>query len=218
MQTDAQIAAIMLDAYSVKPTVQGPNDVCAVLHWFADELVIATPGTRTVPGWIKDFEFWPEDDVRLGRCHSGFLRNGQALWALIKADVMRAEAAGKRVTYAGHSLGASEAQICAGMHLAMGARDVRVAGFGSPRVALWVNRRFRRLFDGVSVNLWKRAGDPVCHVPPIWWFGHIRENVVIGAVEPGSNPSWPLDPINDKNHGIALYAKDMAAQTTGKLN
>ena len=209
MRSHAQLAKHVQAAYLATPSVEGSDDVRAVFTHFADELVVAITGTLTVPGWIRDFEFLPERDVRIGRCHSGFLHNGNALWALIKGEVLFAESTGKRVTYAGHSLGAAEAQICAALHVAYGARNIRVVAFGSPRVALWINRTFRALLAGRDVTLYKRAGDRVPHVPPSFWYGHVRLNVILGAVVPGSDVNFPLDPVNDPNHGIALYAADL---------
>ena len=210
MQTDAQLAALVRDAYTSPPSVVGTDDVRAVYHWFDDELVVAITGTMTLPGWIRDFEFWPHRDAILGRCHSGFLHNGQMLWALIKPTVLIAQTKGLKVTFAGHSLGGAEAQICAAMTVAMGWGVARVVTFGSPRVALWINRDFRRLLSGVPMRLYKRAGDPVPHVPFIWWFGHVRVNKIIGAMLPGSVSEWPLDPVNDSNHGIVNYAADLS--------
>ena len=215
MQTDAQLAALVRDAYTATPSVQGTDDVRAVFIDFDDELVVAITGTLTVPGWLSDFEFWPDFDPRLGRCHSGFLRNGHMLWALIKSAVLKACAAKKLVTYAGHSLGAAEAQICAAEHVVFGFPTPRVVTFGSPRVALWVNSDFRKILAPVDMTLYKRAGDPVPHVPFSrlllgLWFCHQRVNTIIGAVLPHYDWDFPLDPINDPNHGIVNYAADLS--------
>lgn len=209
MQTHAQLAQLVLAGYEDTASVSGAFDVRAVFRNFDDELVVAITGTLTPFGWFNDFHFWPHNDVILGRCHSGFLRNGKALWALVKAEVMAADKAGRRVTYAGHSLGGAEAQVCAAMHVAFGLAMPRVVTFGAPRIALWINREFRRLLHDADATLYKRAGDPVPHVPFIWWFGHIRVNTIIGAVLPGSRALWPLDPVNDRNHGIAHYVSDL---------
>lgn len=211
MRTDGELAALVGQSYVDEASVSGFGDVRAVFYSFPDEFVVAISGTRHIPGWIRDFEFWPEAHPLLGRVHSGFLKNGLALWALIKGPVLAASAAGKRVTYAGHSLGAAEAQICAALHVLYDAKGVRIVTFGSPRVALWANLFFRKLLLPVSMALYKRAGDPVPHVPPIWWYGHVRLNTIIGAAVPGSDAGWPLDPVNDPNHGIVHYAADLKA-------
>ena len=209
MLTHAHLAQIVMASYSLSPSVSSAFDVRAVFHQFEDEMVVAITGTVSVPGWLRDFEFWPHNDVALGRCHSGFLASGKELWALVKAEAARAVASGRRVTYAGHSLGGAEAQICAAEHVAYGLAAPRIVTFGAPRVALWVNRLFRGMLRDVDATLYKRAGDPVPHVPLMLWFGHIRPNVIIGSILLGSRPTWPLDPVNDRNHGIAQYVSDL---------
>ena len=219
MQTDAQLCELVANAYLDPATVSGPNDEKALLFDNDDELVIAITGTKSLPGWVCDFEFWPENDVRLGRVHRGFLRNGVSLWGLLKDRILAASLKGQKITIAGHSLGAVEGQIIAAEALAIGFKGkIRLVGFGSPRWALWSNHTVRRLFDTVPVKLYKRASDPVPHVPfsrLLWfipWYGHIRENIVIGASLPSSDWTFPLDPVNDKNHGVLYYLKDMQAK------
>jgi hypothetical protein len=210
MQTDHALAQLLVYAYAGPPDVDAGADARAVFHEFPDELVVVVPGTVSALGWVRDFEWLPYPDPILGRCHGGFLRNGLALWARVKPRVLLALAAGKSVTYAGHSLGGAEAQICAALHVAFGWKPPRLVTFGSPRIALWIDRQFRTLLKSVNARLYKRAGDPVPHVPPIWWFGHVRTNIILGSVLPGSNPSWPFDPVNDQNHGIVHYLDDLS--------
>lgn len=217
MQTPAQLAQLLVAAYSGTPDIQAGGDARAFFRYFPDELVVVIPGTATVAGWIRDFEFWPARSVRIGRCHSGFLLNGERLWAGIKPVVAEAVKRGLAVTYSGHSLGGAEAQACAALHVSYGLPITRVVTFGSPRLALWINRTIRALMRDVPMTLYKRAADRVPHVPfsrllfCLPWYGHLRINTIIGAALPGSDVRWPLDPVNDPNHGIVQYAKDLEA-------
>lgn len=87
-------------------------------------------GTADLAEWIDDFDFVeaPIVDPKLGEVHSGFLVGMPDAWQTIKS-IRRP---GKRLRLYGHSLGASRANVCAGLAILDGdIPDARVV-FGEP--------------------------------------------------------------------------------------
>ena len=204
MTSDAELAALVVASYSQTPDVNAGDDARAKFVTSEDEFIVAIPGTATALGAMRDAEAWPTWDKVLGPCHAGFLANGRALWSAVSPHIPQ----GKSIVFAGHSLGGVEAQILAALHGAL----CRVVTFGSPRVMLGCNLLFPVLVHhaATQLTLYARPDDPVPHVPPAPLYLHAKRNTSIGVAVPGSDNEFPVDPVNDPNHGSALYARDLA--------
>lgn len=203
MTSDAELAALVAASYSQAPDVNAGHDARAKFVTSGTEFVVLIPGTATALGAMRDLEVWPTWDKTLGPCHAGFLADGRALWSAVLPHIPR----GRAIVFAGHSLGGAEAQILAALH----GGPCRVVTFGSPRIALDFNLLFRPLVRRAApqLTLYARPDDPVPHVPPAPFYLHAKRNTSIGAAVPGSDNEFPVDPVNDVNHGIKLYVADL---------
>jgi len=203
MISDADLAVLVAASYTQKPDVNAGDDAMAKFTIVGNEFIVAIPGTATALGWMRDLEFWPTWDKVLGPCHDGFLANGRALWSAVQPHLSQ----GKEIVFAGHSLGGAEAQILAALRGAL----CRVVTFGSPRLALGVNPLFPILVRRATtqLTLYARPDDPVPHVPPAPLYLHAMRNTSIGVAVPGSDNVFPVDPVNDVNHGIKYYVEDL---------
>jgi hypothetical protein len=166
----------------------------------ADELVVAIPGTHLEDplDWIRDLSTLPWLFPTIGVCHSGFGAGGTAVAERVLGAV-RGDT--RLMTVVGHSLGGALALIVGARLIGVGYRT-RIVTFGGPRVAFCLNLAFwRRLRRAEQLFEYRRAGDPVPHVPMRPLFRHITRGIAIGA-DCG-------DPIS--NHAIGRYAADLAA-------
>jgi Lipase (class 3) len=211
MVSDAALAQLVADSYTQPMDIVAGDDARCKFVTIGNEFVVVVPGTSTLPGWIRDFEWWPEKDHQIGRCHTGFLTNGRNLWNAAASQIKRATYAGASLVFAAHSLGGAEAQIMAAFYVSLGLPEPRVVCFGSPRVALCTNIRLWLMMHPVSMTLYARAGDPVPDVPFAPLYLHLVTPTKLGVALPGSDSRFPLDPVNDPNHGIAQYAADLKA-------
>lgn len=203
MTSDAELAALVVASYSQTPDVNAGMDARAKFVTSSDEFIVIIPGTATALGAMRDLEAWPTWDSVLGSCHAGFLANAHALWSAVQPHIPR----GKSIVFAGHSLGGAEAQILA----ALRGGPCRVMTLGSPRIALGCNPLFPLLVRraAVQLTLYARPDDPVPHVPPAPLYLHAKYNTSIGVAAPGSDNIFPIDPVNDINHGSKFYAADL---------
>jgi hypothetical protein len=164
------------------------------------ELVVAMPGTHPDDplDWIRDLRTLPNLFPAVGLCHSGFGSGGTAVAKRVLAAV---KGDARLMTVVGHSLGGAMALIVGAWLIAAGYR-VRVVTFGAPRVAFCLNLALRRLLGRAEQLVeYRRAGDPVPHVPIRPLFKHVT-----GGVELGAALAEPI-----ANHAIGLYATDLAA-------
>jgi hypothetical protein len=165
-----------------------------------EELVVAIPGTHPDDplDWIRDLRTLPRLFPAVGVCHSGFGSGGTAVARRVLAAV-RGDA--RLMTVIGHSLGGAMALIVGARLIAAGYR-VRIVTFGAPRVAFCLNLALRRLaWRADELAEYRRAGDPVPHVPMRPLYRHVTRGVELGAALP--------EPI--ANHAIELYEADLAA-------
>ncbi|MGA2495272.1 MAG: lipase family protein [Roseiarcus sp.] len=164
------------------------------------EVVIPIPGTNPSDAldWIRDFRAWPRRFPTVGICHAGFGSGGTAVAERALAAVKGDE---RVMTVVGHSLGGAMALIIGARLIAAG-YPVRVVTFGAPRVAFCLNRALRPLVRRtVELVEYRRAGDPVPHLPMRPFYRHLTRGVALGAALPESIA----------NHAIGLYERDLAA-------
>jgi hypothetical protein len=170
----------------------------------ADEVVVAIPGTHPDDplDWIRDLRTAPWPFPAVGICHSGFGSGGTA----VAERVLRAVRDDVRLmTVTGHSLGGAMALIVGARLIHAGFRT-RIVTFGAPRVAFLANLALPRLTRrAVELAEYRRAGDPVPHVPMRPIFRHVTRGIAVG-VDCG-------DAIGD--HAIQRYAADLAGSGAG---
>ncbi|MGA2492061.1 MAG: lipase family protein [Roseiarcus sp.] len=164
------------------------------------ELVVAIPGTHPEDplDWIRDLSTLPWPFPAIGVCHSGFGSGGTAIAECVLAAV-RGDA--RLMTVVGHSLGGALALIVGARLIRAGYRT-RIVTFGAPRVAFRLNLAlWRHLRRAEQLVEYRRAGDPVPHVPMRPLFRHMTRGAALGQAV--------REPI--ANHAIGLYATDLAA-------
>ena len=171
-----------------------------------EELVVAIPGTHPNDplDWIRDLRTLPRLFPTIGVCHSGFGSGGIAIAERVLAAV---KGDPRLMTVVGHSLGGAMALIV-GARLIRAGHDARIVTFGAPRVAFLANLTLPRLTnDALELVEYRRAGDPVPHVPMRPLFRHLTRGIAVGA-DCG-------DPIG--NHAMGRYAADLAAPAHSPL-
>lgn len=165
-----------------------------------EELVVAIPGTHPDDplDWIRDLRTLPRLFPAVGVCHSGFGAGGTAVAERVLAAV---KGDPRLMTVVGHSLGGAMALIV-GARLIRAGCCARIVTFGAPRVAFLANLTLPCLArNALELVEYRRAGDPVPHVPTRPLFRHLTRGVALGHALP--------EPI--ANHAIGLYADDLAA-------
>jgi triacylglycerol lipase len=159
----------------------------------------------------------------LGNVHSGFNREVEDLWPLMKGLLQESD---QPVWFCGHSLGGAMATICAyRCKTSSVVRDPQeLHTFGSPRVGC---KRYVRCAN-VTHYRWVHNNDVVTRVPPAWMgyrhcgneiyldrYGRIRRLKGILRSRDrwrgflGGLLQWRLDLLTD--HSILLYAQHIAA-------
>ena len=164
------------------------------------EVVVVMPGTNPQDAfdWIRDARAWPRRFPVVGLCHSGFGAGGTAVAARALA-ALKGET--RLITVTGHSLGGALAVIVAAWLIKAGYR-ARVVTFGAPRAAFCLNRALGRIVHEAGELIeYRRAGDPVPHLPMRTFYRHLTPGVALGVAQP--------EPI--ANHAIGLYEGDLAA-------
>lgn len=200
MLSHAELAGLAGLAY------RGPWSGCAARDCEYDllprerEVIVVIPGTSPADAldWLRDLRMLPRRFPFVGICHSGFGSGGTA----IAERVLRAVTSDPRtMTVVGHSLGGAMALVVGARLLRAGYR-ARIVTFGAPRVGFCLNVALRRrLRRAEQLFEYRRAGDPVPHVPMRPLFRHMTRGVALGRALP--------EPI--ANHAIELYASDIAA-------
>lgn len=156
-------------AYDEAPTIS-EDGVEALISFIKDgHLVVAFRGTQfDYRDIIRDMRAMPWWDGDLGWCHAGFLKGVRPLWPAIRDVILHSGVHPWRVIFTGHSKGAAEATIAAGLMV----RDPllgspgRLETFGCPHVA---GRQLGNILRGARVGLarWVNGSDIVPHVPAI---------------------------------------------------
>jgi hypothetical protein len=163
------------------------------------EVVAVMPGTnpRDALDWIRDARAWPRRFPVVGICHSGFGSGGTAVAPRARI-ALKGET--RLITVIGHSLGGALALIVGAWLIEAGYR-VRVVTFGAPRVAFCLNQALGRLaWQAGDLVEYRRAGDPVPHLPMWPFYRHLTPGAALGVALP--------EPI--ANHAIGLYEGDLA--------
>ncbi len=158
----------------------------------------------------------------IGKVHSGFNREVDDLWPLIK-EVLRGNT--QPAWFCGHSLGGAMATICAYRckRSSITTNPQELHTFGSPRVG---NKRYVRQAE-LKHYRWVHNNDLVTRVPPPWLgYRHCGDEVYLdrnGNIRPLTGvlrghdrwrgfvnglKKWQLDPLSD--HSIHLYVKHIA--------
>ena len=210
-----QLAELVAAAYSEAPkiTLNDPiirvdDDIRLVLNQYADELVVAVPGTTDLQGWLDDFSTWPRSFDELGWYHEGFGSKGIALFRALEPR-LPGPTYGKITTYVGHSLGAALARVLAAMHAKSCFGAYRLMTLGEPRgAALWNVQSWDYLRTAKDNKRFVRAGDPIPDVPFRPLYKHLSRKFPIGASVKSDNPM--------ADHNIALYVSDLKTITMPK--
>jgi hypothetical protein len=163
------------------------------------EVVLAMPGTnpRDALDWIRDLDASPWPFPKVGLCHSGFGAGGTAL---AERALVALKGETRLVTVIGHSLGGAMAVVVAARLIGAG-YHTRIVTFGAPRVAFCLNLALWLLLRTADLTEYRRAGDPVPHLPMRPFYRHLTRGVALGAALP--------DLI--ANHAIGLYTGDLTA-------
>jgi hypothetical protein len=140
---------------------------------------------------LSDLDALGENHPQLGRCHRGFLNNVVGVY-----DVIKANTGGRPLTVVGHSKGAAEAALFAGLMAATGRPPMQLTTFGMPRIGAGP---LRALLTPIRGEDYRNGGDPVTQVP--LFFSHPR-----ALRQLGSDARLAV-----QDHYMAAYAKAVAA-------
>ena len=172
--TDRYLAKVAQRAYD--QSTHRWKGVEALLVEEHDFDVLAFRGTEgSIRDVIRDLRAIPWHDTRLGWCHAGFLKAGRGIWPQIEWLVESR----KPLFLTGHSKGAAEATIVAGLFTAAGKAPAALVTFGSPKCGFW---KLRDVLWNVPVRRYVHGRDHVTKVPR--FYPHVREPIPLG--EPGN--------------------------------
>lgn len=190
----AQCAAYAQAAYSGDPTWSAGDCYAYGFKGPAPGvLVVAFRGTNPakLSDLLSDLDALPETHPQLGRCHRGFLRN-----VLGVSDNIMTHTTGQQLVIVGHSKGAAEAALFAGLLAAAGRAPVQLTTFGMPKVG---GGALRQLVMPLRGQDFRNGGDPVTQVP--LFFFHPRALRQLGQDAP----------LAVSYHLMTAYAKAVAA-------
>lgn len=189
--TDKDMAQACLDTYDpntqwLKRTGERHGVyLCARLQM--DTLTLAFRGSTTPEDWLRDFIAIPIS-TSLGIVHSGFYFGAKAaiedIGNLIKVY-------SDRLVLTGHSLGAAEAMISAGLLIKSGITPRAVITFGCPRPGFYELSKL--LIDsGAVIRCYRNGDDPVSLVPRLLpsWLKPVADTLM--DIPPDANDREPL--------------------------
>lgn len=181
------------------------DDLTVCVEKLGDMTVIVFPGTTDIQGWLRDFEAvpsTPHDHPQLGPVHAGF-------WAGVDQAYQIVSQAGcldGPVIVGGHSKGAANGILFAGLLTAAGKPPAAVVTCGEPRAGMAL---LARLLAPVPIRSYRNLDDPVCDVPftlPGFDYQHPRALIPLAAAPLAGDPWGPL-----AAHHIELYAEGIGA-------
>lgn len=164
-----------------------------------NQVVVAFRGSTTVENFIEDAEFWKVDYPGCTGCkvHAGFYHTymfAKARIFQLTAQLMQAHPSASLIV-TGHSLGASQARLCAiDLLKAYPGNAVYDYTFGTPRTG---NEAFAKYAEslrneGLHYHVTHQA-DPVPHLPPMSWsYIHIPRAVWYDTKFPASQGGFKV--------------------------
>lgn len=170
MITDLDLAQACLDTYNDAAAWDNKwtiDTVNVYLRRVEQGAIIAFEGSNSEEDWLRDFQAWPRKHPLLGYCHSGFLQGADAVYTAL------AKVVDGSFAITGHSLGAAEALICAGLFSAHGRPPTKILTFGTPRPGM---ARLSNILNtsGAFIKHYRNGPDPVADVPlsiaPLWLY------------------------------------------------
>lgn len=188
------------------------SGACAGVEWLTvaqddGSVVVAFSGTKDLGDVLIDVRAYPWPFGPLGWCHRGFAKALVEAWKReLRATLFDLNPL-TPIHLTGHSEGAAEATLLAGMLVSHGRAPASLTTFGSPRVGSFA---LGRLILGapVTVRRFVSRGDPVPDLPP-WWLGFYRH--VGNAIEIGEGFDFAPD------HPIEAYIEALANFREGRL-
>jgi triacylglycerol lipase len=200
--TPHDFALLAQAAYDDAPDIGVSKEAsCAIVRDVDAGRVIAFPGTDSVADLLTDFNIDSASAPMIGPLHDGFW----TAYARIKPAILAA-AAGHKIIFVGHSLGAALAEVAAADFVANGNAVEAVYAFAPPRIS--PRSMVAHILRDTQVNQYRKGNDIVPTVPPLWFHGSMSM-VQIGT------PAWPFP--NLKDHELAGYiaALDNGQATSG---
>ncbi|MEN9811273.1 MAG: hypothetical protein RLZZ488_2840 [Pseudomonadota bacterium] len=142
----------------------------ATLLEFSDRVLMLYRGTEDALDYVLNGTFFTTDGAKHnlpGWVHEGFLINFYLSWAKVKPALTQAAGSGKKIVFAGHSLGGVLSQYAAWMLENEGVSVERVYAFQSPNPGdVGFKDAFDSRFAGRSSNT-IYGEDVTPHIPPI---------------------------------------------------
>jgi hypothetical protein len=165
----------------------------------ATATIVAFAGTDPLSArdWLTDFKLGhPTGDI-----HAGFESAAGVAWDSVRRAIAEGAAAGRRLFFAGHSLGAAIVTATALRLLndqALGVREAQVYGFGTPRALRPAMRELYNAALGPTTYRLIHGSDAVPSSPPSeLGFTHVGRPLVCahGAAFGDAQPSQSFDDI-----------------------
>lgn len=134
-----------------------------------DHVVFVFKGTTAPADYLSNasYAMKPSDETGLsGRVHSGFYGTLASGFAALEPELLAARDAGKKVFFAGHSLGGAVAQLAALKAATLGVEVAQLYAFSSPRVGDEAFAAAVEQLLGARLHRINNGLDITPHVPP----------------------------------------------------
>lgn len=151
------LAEHVLDIYRGKGKKAGTVEYSIIEH--DDYRILSFGGSDGWQDWMMNLRFIPMYSPTLGWVHSGFWWSIQKMWKAEKALLLD----GKPTLVQGHSKGAAEAALVAGLMVMNGNAPKGLLLFGAPRCAF---ANLGKILKGVKCVRPVNRGDMVTKLPP----------------------------------------------------
>jgi len=188
MITDKDAAQVCVDTYDVSAKWDHQWSEFGVYLYariLGDVLVLAFRGSTTPGDWLRDFFAIPLYTKSLGTVHAGFYRGLPDAYMEV-LDLIK-QYTGKTVV-TGHSLGAAEALILAGLMIKNEYNPLAVITFGCPRPGFYALSEMLAC-SGVPIRCYRNGDDPVPLVPHLIpeWIKPVQDTLIYTPPDPNDH-------------------------------